>query len=859
MSGPRPGWRPGWRLALRLAWREALRAPARTTLTLVMIALPVLATVAADVVYTTANVSSVEGLDRELGTAQASVHSAGGGRAFQAPDPSDGFGSNGTKQGVSAEEAVREVLGDVPTSRTVSGFGRVRTARGALGVQLLELDATSPLTQGLFRLTAGRMPERPGEVALNPGLADGRFAIGDRLTVSGTSATVVGIAEDARTRSDPRLYAVPGGVPVRAATRSVLVGGGPVSWSQVLELNRLGSVVLSRSVIEHPPPADQLPAMFREAQSQLAGALLAIVALVVVMALLEVVLLAGPAFAVGARRQSRSLALMAASGAVPSQGRRVVLASGIVLGSLASAAGVVLGLLLAVAAMPLVQGRSSDWLGPFEVRPLHLLGIAAFGLLSAFLAAVVPAWIASRQDVVAVLAGRRSDRPAGLRSPLLGIVLLGIGVAMSAYGAHDAGQTGALLIAGSAIVAVLGMILLVPVTVVGVSRLARRLPLSLRYAARDAARHRTRTVPAVAAVAACVAGVATLGIGQESQAASDEAHYAPRLPIGTAGVSSWRGQPDWDEVGAILARTAPDARFEPVQGLTGPRSHVALRIPKLSYVPMWTDSTLGWQVLVSGPSLDGVAGQLVPPSERAAASRTLAAGGVVVTTSIPVHGDTVVLSRHHERLRVPATYLSSNGPATAQLIASPQLAERLGVMPTTVGLYAASGTVTEAQQAAATEELGRLKHVSLYVERGYQRDTTTVIVLLILAALGAVLMIGGTLTATFLALSDARPDLATLAAVGAEPRSRRRVAAAYAVVIGGVGAVLGCVVGFIPGIAITYPLTGSAWDPRSSAPEHFVAVPWGLLGFLVVALPLGIALVVGLTARSRLPLVARLD
>ena len=855
MSGPRPGWR----LALRLAWREALRAPARTTLTLVMIALPVMATVAADVVYTTSNVSSVEGLDRQLGTAQASVRSIGGNRAYQAPDPDDGIGSSGTRHHVHVTEAVQQVLGDVPTTPLVSGLGRVRTERGSLNVQLLELDARSPLTQGLFTLTSGRMPERPGEVALNPGLADGRFAVGDRLTVAGTTATVVGIARDAQTRTDGRLYAVPGGVPVRAATRSVLVGGDPVSWSQVLAFNRLGSVVLSRSVIEHPPPADQLPPMFAQQESQLAGALLAIVALVVVMALLEVVLLAGPAFAVGARRQSRSLALMAASGAVPSQGRRVVLASGIVLGSLASVAGVLLGLLLAVAALPLVQDHSPSWLGPFDVRPVHLLGIAAFGLLSAFLAAVVPAWIASRQDPVAVLAGRRSDRPAGLRSPLLGIVLLGIGVAMSAYGAHAVSQTGALLIAGSAIVAVLGMILLVPITVVGLSRLARRLPLTLRYAARDAARHRTRTVPAVAAVAACVAGVVTLGIGQASQAASDEAQYTPRIPVGTAGVSSWRGNPDWDAVRQVLSTTAPDAHFEPVVGLAGARSHVAVRIPTMSYVPVWSDSTLGWRVLVSGPTLDGVAGQIVGPSGRAAASRALASGGVVVVVSDRVDADSVVLSRHHQKLRLPAAYVYRNGPSTAQVIASPQVAARLGVTPTTVGLYAASGTITKDQEAAATEELGRLKHVSLYVERGFERDTTTVIVLLILAALGAVLMIGGTLTATFLALSDARPDLATLAAVGAAPRSRRRVAAAYAMVIGGVGAVLGLLVGFIPGIAITYPLTGSAWDPRSTLPGHVVAVPWGLLGFLVVALPLGIALVVGLTARSRLPLVARLD
>jgi putative ABC transport system permease protein len=69
------------------------------------------------------------------------------------------------------------------------------------------------------------------------------------------------------------------------------------------------------------------------------------------------------------------------------------------------------------------------------------------------------------------------------------------------------------------------------------------------------------------------------------------------------------------------------------------------------------------------------------------------------------------------------------------------------------------------------------------------------VVLLILGLAGAVLMVGGTLTATFLALSDARPDLATLAAVGAPPLVRRRVGAAYAGFVGLVGAALGVLVG----------------------------------------------------------------
>ena len=127
-----------------------------------------------------------------------------------------------------------------------------------------------------------------------------------------------------------------------------------------------------------------------------------------------------------------------------------------------------------VAPCPLLQSMSDTYFGPFQIRWGHVLGIAAFGLLSAFLAAVVPAWIASRQDVVAVLAGRRGDRAASRRSPYIGVALLAVGVVLAVLGARQG--AGELLIAGAAVVSVFGMIFLVPVVVVGVARLGRRLP-----------------------------------------------------------------------------------------------------------------------------------------------------------------------------------------------------------------------------------------------------------------------------------------------------------------------------------------------------------------------------------------------
>ena len=83
----------------------------------------------------------------------------------------------------------------------------VRTGLGALQVDALGVDLASPLTDGLVRLTSGRLPRAAHEVTVNAALASHGFQVGDRLTLAGgTSATVVGIAEST---SDAHL-AVPG-------------------------------------------------------------------------------------------------------------------------------------------------------------------------------------------------------------------------------------------------------------------------------------------------------------------------------------------------------------------------------------------------------------------------------------------------------------------------------------------------------------------------------------------------------------------------------------------------------------------------------------------------------------------------
>ena len=79
-------WFARWRPLLRIARRDAWQHKGRSAVVLVMVALPVLGVVALDTLARTADVSTVEGLDRNLGTADAQVVYSGNAPIKQAPD-----------------------------------------------------------------------------------------------------------------------------------------------------------------------------------------------------------------------------------------------------------------------------------------------------------------------------------------------------------------------------------------------------------------------------------------------------------------------------------------------------------------------------------------------------------------------------------------------------------------------------------------------------------------------------------------------------------------------------------------------------------------------------------------------------
>ncbi|MBF4161132.1 ABC transporter permease [Nocardioides acrostichi] len=875
-----------WRLALRLARRDARRSWVRSGLVLVLIALPVLAVTAAATLYETHQMTGSEGVDRRLGTAAAKVytyrHAAD---VAQTADPETGGASWATRRRATppTERQVLDTLGGERRAVPIAtGYLRYRTAEGMGDAQSVATDFDDPLTAGIATLSSGHWPESDDEVVVSQALLD--RDPGEQLTLrGGTKLDIVGTAESTSYRDTAFVFARPGVLPTTGSSgdQAWLVAGGPVVWQQVRQLNDLGAFVVSRAVLADPPSASQLDPDMQYSDAGIDSAELTILVLIVVMVLIEVVLLAGPAFAVGARQQTRTLALIAAAGGTPRQARRVILASGVVLGAAGAVLGVVLGIAAARALQPLVQHFDVQRFGPFDVPWLPLGGVAAFGLVSALLAAVVPAFIASRQNVVAVLGGRRGDTRASRRSPLIGLVLVGVAVALAALGVRRAsgmGGGGEVPIALSAVVAVLGMILLAPVAVVALARLAGRLPLPLRFAARDAARHRTRTVPAVAAVAATVAGVVALGISITSDEAENRETYTPRLAMGQASVTDYAQKADWPAYLAAAREVAPESGPTLIRGIpSGGRTYVDFRArfvgqPR-SMLSSWGGELATSVVVARDPADVDALGLDAEAAGRA--RRALAAGQPVVFAdrAVPDGPARLTVKQQAPRERRMTTLGQVQVDAVAvpvaqayapvQAVLPTSVARRLHAPVADVGVLVPGG-LSSAQQQDLSEKVAAISsRAEVYVERGYQADSAVVIIKLILAGLGAVLMLGGTLTATFLALSDAKPDLATLAAVGARPRTRRGVAGGYALVVGLVGSVLGALIGAIPGLAITYPLTDRSGYFSGPVPDglatHYIDIPWLMIAGVVLGLPLLTALVMAAAARSRLPMVARLQ
>ncbi|MDF5751277.1 FtsX-like permease family protein [Spongiactinospora sp. TRM90649] len=828
------------RAALRLARRNAWRSRGRSALIMVMIGLPVLVITAVLTLLATTSVSPQEGLVAELGAADARLIRIPEGTEFQ-QDPDGAAWSGGGGEEALTRIGDAEVIALLGPGTRLVPFRKAAIQLGTERVDALDTDLRDPLTKGMLTLSEGRFPG-VGEVAVTSAFG---LRPGDLLRPSGSAPlTVVGVVEHPH---EPSLRQVVG--PDLPLTTSVEFwsssGDGigwladtpkPVSWADVPALNKAGLYVTSRSMITDPSSYSQLRAPAFEVQGVIAmGAM-------VIMVVLVTVLLAGPAFAVGLRRRRRELAEIAAQGGSAGHLRTIVLADGLILGGTATLAATALGIGAGTLGAPVLASWGGQT-GPPEVPWTPVVSIAALGLLTGLVAALVPAVQAARQNTATVLSGRApvvADRPGW---PLVGAGLVVGGLVATVVTRR---QPDSIWVLVSALPVLLGLVVLTPWLVRQTGRPAARLWLPLRVAVRDAVRQRTRTASAVAAVMAVTATVVALGIGTNSEYMDRRNAYTSARPTGSLAIWAGNiGDASWNKVRAETIRLLPGVPLASGYLARDAKGHrYALR-----YSVRWNGirtrrtAAIGDQALL----------RLLQGRHDPVAAAALASGKAVVFDPSSVRNGKLTLRAGStggppRGLEVPAVVATPADPHQGGALLPRALVEGAGFTTVERQLY---GMYRPPTNSTLWSDLTKASHyLTVATEAGYGNVPYPVEPWIWLGG-ALVLVVGGTLAATRLAAADMRPERAAMAAIGAPPRTLRMIVAGQALYISGLGVLVGLTAGTVTGVALSRTMTTqAARDPAT------LAVPWPFLLAVVIGLPL-LATLPALLGRTPQPLTCR--
>ena len=685
-------------------------------------------------------------------------------------------------------------------------------------------------------LTAGRLPQGAGEVAIDTILAEEQaLGVGDAIRLKNdkngstrTSPTVVGIVSpgpDAGLNEGMgTVYATVDqlaamGVSTNYYRLYVNAKPGTSTGALVSEVEPVvHAVQSSASVVD----ADTAVAQ-RAAASQSGGTVIIMVLnlLAPVCAVVAAIVIA-TTFTALVARQTRTTGLLRCIGA----SRRQVMGAVLRTAALTGVAGSVLGAGLGTgAAALLVRSGVVDGLGLqyFTVAPLSLAVTVAVGTLVTLIAVLLPARRAARVSPLVAVTGRTTGAKQAGRgrrwAAVIGLVLVLAGIATLVLG--TAGYNLYVPAGGAALIA-LGTLAALPLLVGGAVDLigrvggAERRPI-LHLAARNLERNPGRSAASAATLFVCALVGSALFVGLFSVTSSFQRIVSQNSPTDMAilGVT-----PQTDSAG--LART--------VEAVDGVKNTVL--IPGLNL----TRTVNGKTEPIPVSSIDVAAIAPVARSTRGLENlddNTLIVGklsdipdGAAVTLTGPA-GSTTLTAR------------TAEGGWGA--VITPAVAERLN-----------GGALTDATMWVRTTGDGSSQAIEDAVRRAVRgqdlmvigsaqgRDTFTDllhgIVLTICLVMGASLVISltGLANTTDVSILERTREIGVLRATGSTRSQIRRLITIETILLAVIGGVLGIIIGTILGATVAFAAMGSVGLQ--------VAIPWlPLAGLLAVTLLVGIA------------------
>ena len=394
------------------------------------------------------------------------------------------------------------------------------------------------------------------------------------------------------------------------------------------------------------------------------------------------------------------------------------------------------------------------------------------------------------------------------------------------------------------------MVVVAPFVIALLGRLARHLPLSPRLAFRDAARHRHRTGPATGAIAVAVAGSVVLAFILAGRAEADRISYTAYLPPNVMSVNVDIGPvKHHDRIATGADRAAailPDASVvwpSRVTQANKPRHGAAEELwANLAHCPDGCSSiVLG----LADPEVMKLAFGRPPTDDELAA---VADGKAVSVSSRVVQRDGNIAFGygHHKTLlpgvvaNVDVVYPDLPGIFVSQAVIDAHhwtTSQPMALVP----FDASAATADQIDNATTTvEDQGAYAGLDTGPS-----DPSRILLVIAAIAAGFVTLVGVAISVA-LSAAEGRADLATLAAVGAPPRRRRSLAAAQALLVGG----LGCALGLLLGVFVSYTLRATIGAPG------FV-VPWSNLLAVGLVVPVVAMLIAAVFTPSRLPLTIR--
>jgi putative ABC transport system permease protein len=836
--GPSPA--TGYRLATRLARREVLRRPGRTLLVALLVAVPVAGMFVADAMVRTNHLTQAQLWHSEWGEADA---------LFSASTP----------------QQVATLRAELPAGTHTVAIHEfadpqvMRVAGGAdTAVEVSHIPLRDPITNGIVQLMSGRMPARPGEVLLTRTTAHALHVHAGqtlRLTAPARQTFVVtGVGEYSEAWGQSSMIVPPGTVLPWKAPK---LGVGQILVKVAPGTDPRALVPVSSRVTESDVGLELSPALGRHVDygaadtqrkvrwSWVIGALVLTVAGIVIAS----------AFAMGARRQLVTLGQLAANGAPPTTLRRVLFLQGTWTGLIGAIGGFGLGALALVAltshASAIFHRSVHPWtISAGDVAPIFLLGV-----ITATIAALLPARTTSRVPVLAALAGRRplGRVPrwlplAGALAAAGGLALLALAVIGSRGSADITGNSQVWIITAiiGGVAVLLGACAVAPAYVSVLGPLAGRAQGSSRIAVRSLARQRTRTSAVVSAIAAtsALAIAATslvLSAHLERERGADyvRADEAQLVSFGATGTN------------------APTAAFVAKARHILPKETSVLRtnMPARTGVT-WTIRSFAFDhaqadengtLLSSESPIVGVPTVIVTPAviddyalggdERAKLAHSgalylgdesfpIGKGDGHAVISLDVHANAAPGTRTR-RFSVPLVdAVHARIGAMPRLLVTPALATRLG-------MHAVPGPVVLRSPhnltAVQRTRLNSLDDVSPSSVVDYTPPGGLDPLLVQWALVGISLVMVLFVVAVNLALSAAetRDERDVLTVVGAAPAVMRRANGYKAALQTVMGALLAIPIGFLPVVVFVTA-------DNSTRPLVF---PWAVVAMLVVALP----------------------